>query len=277
MKTIVSILAFCWLMAGSRAFAEGIDQYTALMLHNDGPDGSTTFIDSAGNHIGANAPVAHGNAQIDALQNKFGTASGLFNANSLNNYLTLTDHADWNFGNGNFTIDLWAKFTTVPTRNYNHLVEQWVSNAERWFFAYVGDGHLYFETVSTFNNMQVELNKVIATAWQDDTWYHIAIVRNVNTWRLYQNGVQVGSEVTDTDTMPDFSSPLYIGPFKEGVFNTDMWLDEVRISKGIARWTSNFTPPSAPYDSTVIPEPATLLTLGLSIFGISLIKRKRKL
>jgi hypothetical protein len=29
------------------------------------------------------------------------------------------------------------------------------------------------------------------------------------------------------------------------------WLDEFRISKGIARWTSNFTPPTAPYDSGV--------------------------
>lgn len=82
-----------------------IDTYTKLLLHCDGTDGSTTFSD---NGVTGHTVTANGNAQIDTAQSKFGNASGLFDGTG--DYLTIPDHADWNFGTGNFTIDAWIRF-----------------------------------------------------------------------------------------------------------------------------------------------------------------------
>ena len=75
----------------------------------DGTDGSTTFTDAIGTHT----VTAVGNAQIDTAQYKFGGASGLFDGTG--DYLTIPDHADFNFGAGDFTIDFWVRFNAINT------------------------------------------------------------------------------------------------------------------------------------------------------------------
>ena len=84
-----------------------VDEYTKLLLHCDGADGSTTFIDSAtGKTI-----TASGNAQIDTAQYKFGGASGLFDGT--NDFLYTPNHADFTFGTGDFTIDFWVRLAAI--------------------------------------------------------------------------------------------------------------------------------------------------------------------
>ena len=83
-----------------------------------------------------------------------------------------------------------------------------------------------------------------------DTWYHVAVVRMVMIY-LYSKMELKGSTVDVTGvTFPNFAADLNIGrrnyPSSYSYFNGG--LSMVRISKGIARWTSNFTPPTAPYD-----------------------------
>ncbi|MDI6787615.1 MAG: hypothetical protein QME51_04520, partial [Planctomycetota bacterium] len=83
---------------------DGIDDaYTKALLHFDGTDASTTFIDESGKIW-----TRYGNAQIDTAQSKFGGASGLFDG--AGDYITTPDHNDFNLGSGNFTVDLRVRF-----------------------------------------------------------------------------------------------------------------------------------------------------------------------
>ncbi len=76
-----------------------------LLLHCDGADASTTFIDATGRH---QVTVA-GNAQVDTAQSKFGGASALFDNNSSSS-LTLDGSTDFVFGTGDYTIDFRVRF-----------------------------------------------------------------------------------------------------------------------------------------------------------------------
>ena len=218
------------------------DSYTKLMLHCDGVDAATTFTDETGKAVTAN-----GNAQIDTAQKKFGTASGLFDGTG--DYLSLADSDDWNFGSGDFTIDFWVRFNALPGTNTEmYLFEQRVDADNKWRLnAYdsCGTKYLYFRATLVGNaSFEMAKQTTLATA----TWYHIAFVRTGSTWKFFQDGTQVGTDSTDANAMPDLAASLLIGSGAEsGTTELNGWLDEVRISKGVARWTANFTPPTAAY------------------------------
>ena len=94
-----------------------------------------------------------------------------------------------------------------------------------------------------------------------DTWYHVAITRASGTLRHFIDGTQVGSNITATDNVST-SDTLYVGSNQSPGDYWDGYLDELRISKGIARWTSNFTPPSTQYGN-----PQRLLSGSVDISG----------
>jgi len=77
----------------------------------------------------------------------------------------------------------------------------------------------------------------------------MAMVRYGSTYRLSQDGTLLGSALTDTSNVLDLSGVLYISTFNNSSGNNNFtgWMDEFRISKGIARWTANFTPPISEY------------------------------
>ena len=81
-----------------------------------------------------------------------------------------------------------------------------------------------------------------------DTWYHIALVRYGTSIKLYVNGV---SNISTSSSLGlvDNSVSLSIGSMLTGEYSMNGYIDELRISKGVARWTSNFTPPTQPYSN----------------------------
>ena len=84
-----------------------------------------------------------------------------------------------------------------------------------------------------------------------NTWYHLAFVRSGTTGWFFINGDNTNSvEQTafSSNSLPDLASSVYMGTNFQGNYPLNGWLDELRISKGIARWTANFTPPTAEYD-----------------------------
>lgn len=100
------VLGLC--LIGANAFAQGNDGYTKLLLHCNGPDGSTNFVDDSASH---HTVTAIDNAQLDTSEKKFGTASGLFSENY--DFLSISDSVDWDFGTGDFTIDFWVRFSDI--------------------------------------------------------------------------------------------------------------------------------------------------------------------
>lgn len=220
------------------------DNYTKLLLHFDGSDASTTFTDEAGKTM-----TAQGNAQIDTAQSVFGGASGLFDGTG--DYVTAADHADWQLDDGSnsnkWTIDFRLRFNGDPGTGLQGFIQQRTDNSNFWSFQLNGN-NLQFQIRSGGSNI-VQLN----FAWNpaDATWYHVAIVKDgTNGYMVFVDGTQVGTTQTDTDPMPDFTGGLQIGRWTDGTgTNRDLngWMDELRVSKGVARWTADFTPPSIAY------------------------------
>lgn len=240
------LLLTCFLV--SNCFAAVDDSYTKFLLHYDGTDESTTFTDESGKTITAN-----GTAQIDIAQSKFGGASGLFDGNS--DYLSLDDSNDWNFGIGNFTIDCWVMFNSVTGSQV--ICSQYPndsSNAwEIMYFQIFAIKRLQFGFV-----IGGEQKGSYSTNWIPvvNTWYHIAIERTTTTAKIFIDGVsQTLTENTafGTNDVGDITGDLEIGRRNTGG-STDAyfngWIDELRISKGVARWTADFTPLTSAYGPT---------------------------
>lgn len=214
------------------------DVYTKLLLHFDG-----NLNDSSGRGVGK-AVTAVGTARSIRDAKKFGTNSGFFNADS---FLSIPDHADWNFGSSNFTMDFWINFNALGITQ--SVIDQYDSASLYWQLYLTSNNTWRLSVVSggatIIDVSQATANTVI------DVWYHIALVRNGNVFNIYQNGLLIAT-VTDTDAMLDCTTALGIGAIRvaatPGNF-TSAYLDEIRISKGVARWTSEFTPPTSAYTS----------------------------
>lgn len=217
-----------------------IDSYTKLLLHCDGDDASTTFTDASPSAHG-NASVA-GNAQVDTAQKKFGTGSLLLDGTG--DYLYYADHADWEMGSGEWTVDFWMRFSN--TTGYQYFLYHGATSDEgiSWYFF----NNLLTLNISTGAGSDWEFAKTVSWTPSTDTWYHLAFVRTSNTLKIFVNGTQVGTDGDMTGiTARNSAGSLYVGSHRNGIDGVKGWIEEIRISKGIARWTSNFTPPTLPY------------------------------
>jgi len=189
--------------------------------------------------------TAYGNAQIDTAQSKFGGASGLFDGSD--DYVSTPDSADWYFGTGDFTIDFWVRFNALPAQgSWWGLVSQVFSTSSRWYYIVSNEAGTYYYYLRA-NEFTVNMVRA-SPGLQTGQWYHLAVVRSGNNFYMFQDGVQCGTTYTSSYSMPDVSANLNIGSYLgyAGTF-VNGWFDEFRISKGVARWTSNFTPPTSPY------------------------------
>jgi hypothetical protein len=225
----------------------GIDSYTKLMLHMDGEDGSSTFIDVMGKTV-----TRAGHAQIDTAQSVFGGASGLFDGSD--DYVYADDSDDWDFGTGNFTVDFWYKAATSPPTTQG-LCGQIVTNINNSFFLRTATAALYFAIISggSYRGQYQTDNCAI----NDGNWHHIAIVRSGTSngcIKIYVDGTSRTLSVYTE--LSNKSSVALAAPFEVGRVNTvgytKGWIDEFRVSKGIARWTGDFSVPTAAYSSNVI-------------------------
>ncbi len=220
-----------------------IDAYTKLLLPFDGIDESQVFTDISPSEHG-NAIVG-GTAQVDTAQRVFGSGALLLDGNS--DYLQYIDSADWYYGTSAFTIDFRVRFAALPTSgnlmticgqrtagvDYSQLALRNTAGAYTW--EYVA-GVSSVETITVAKTTTIAIN----------TWYHIALIRTGDDFKFFQAGTQVGSTTTDSSEVPDIAAVLWIGQWNGGQY-LNGWIDELRVSKGIARWTANFTPPNRAY------------------------------
>lgn len=231
------------------------DQYTALLLHFNGADAAVATYDGSGEDGVAGRIVNfYGTAQFDTAQSKFGGASILFDGNSDLIY-TGADSRDWDFA-GDFTIDLWARFSAVTTGDYQYILgnADWYNGSDGWGLV-LGSSNdsLYFTANWDTNHWDVSAIAT-STGIVADTWYHIAVVRYGSTLNIYLNGTAI-KEITDSTSIGTTANWMVSGR-NANTANYYMggWISEIRISKGIARWKSNFTPPTRQYSSCSVIE-----------------------
>lgn len=223
----------------------GIDAYTVLCLHCDGANASTSFPDASS---AAHTVTANGNAQVTTAQSKF-SGAGLA-LDGTGDYLALDGSTDFQFGTGDFTVDLWLRIAALP--NPAHVYDSrpaGIVGAYLALYVWHADGHFHYSDGTIDIAGTTNLN--------DAAWHHIAVTRAGTTVRVFVDGV---IEVTGTSSV-NLLNPAGRPWFGGKSYGADggaqsVWgnMDEIRVSKGIARWTANFTPPTAPYD---VPAGAT--------------------
>ena len=227
---------------------DGIDKYTVLMLHFDGVNVATSTIDSSAS---GHAITFYDDAQLDTSWKFAGTASLLLDG--VGDGLSAPDHADWHFGTAPFTIDMRIKTTNVTSNHY--LYSQMLHNDNNnKIQLQVYNGTIRFVAVS---GGVILANYFTGDVVNINTAYHIELARSGTNIYVFLNGVSQAlteSTAIGTNAMPDIAAMATIGwrDYDTGEGYYVNWKDEFRISKGIARHTSGFTPPAGAY-TTFVP------------------------
>ncbi len=206
-----------------------------LLLDFAGVDGATDITDlSNSGHV----DTFVGNAEIDTGLPYLGVNSLL--CNGLADGVTFPDSADWDYGTGDFTVEL-GYLTEVEAQNAILL-----SRFEAGGFSLQHNG--------TTNNIHVYVGTSIRASLSDfiaeiNQYYHIAVTRSGTDLRLFVDGV-ISATVTNSEDITGGSLPLNVGRLSSGGSAVNGNIGAVRITKGVARYTANFTPPTEFYPTS---------------------------
>jgi hypothetical protein len=200
----------------------------SLLLHMDGSNGSTTFTDSSSN---AHAITVFGNARLTTADKRYGTAALTLDG-TVGTYVRTPADTDFALGTGDFAVECWCRPTVVSSNDGLFTFGDANSGlflaafSSGWYLGTAGAGGTYMGT---------------ATA---GVWQHIAVTRSGTSLRLFINGTQLGSTLTNSTNLT--GNQLKIGYYYDSTFGFVGLIDEFRVSK-VARYTANFTPPTAPF------------------------------
>jgi hypothetical protein len=174
-------------------------------------------------------------------------------------YLSLANSGnDFKFGTADFTIEMWINPNTVNTSSQTDGLANIVD-----FDATVGFGSNAWFAIHQGNSTIVlaysGANRIASTSFlTSNTWFHIAVVRYNGTFTIYANGVSVGSLTETKDFSDALSRSLFIGKqiLSSNERNFNGHISNLRILKGQALYTENFTPPTRELE--VIPNTVLL-------------------
>lgn len=224
-----------------------------LLCHADGTNGSTTFTDVSNS---AHALTSFGGgATVTTTSPKFGTGSASIPGST---GISTPNSADFQFGSGQFTVECWGYTSSTQSAGGHYLVGRWGASNESWvLYTHTSGPYLAF---SWSANGTVEIDLLASFAIPLNSWVHYAVDRDAtNTIRVYANGVVLGS-VVDATSFNVGTAALTIG--SDNAFSNN-WvgnIDDIRVTKGVARYAGAFTPPTAPFPGTL----ATINDLVLS-------------
>lgn len=217
----------------------------SLLLHMDGANGSTTFID---NSPSPKTLTRSGSAQISTVQSKFGGASAYFSGGG-GSYVYAAPSADFGFGAGDFTVEGWMRSTVRDTV----FLDLRVGSAEAGVFIAnhpnKGGGIAYYQPSTGVIGGN--------TPTDDGSWHHYAWTRVAGVLRMFSDGVKVYEGVLNSDF--GNSRPCWLGVQFGGttaLFNG--YLDDIRITKGIGRYIADFTPPPRAFPNASVDPDSTI-------------------
>jgi hypothetical protein len=188
-----------------------------------------------------------GNAQISTTQSKFGGSSMYFDGTG--DWLAIPATQNIVFGTADFTIEMWlysgSQSGTSVRMMGNGAGGSWASG--KYILTTTTAANPNKFTFAVNNTSPVDL-LVSTTTFNDSTWRHVAITRYGNVFRLFVNGIQESTNTSSASVDNGTAVQIRIG--SGGISGDADWagyIDDLRITKGIARYTSNFTPPSAAF------------------------------
>jgi hypothetical protein len=213
--------------------------YVTMLLHGDGTNGAqnNTFVDSSTNNFSI---TRNGNTTQGSFSPYGSNWSNYFNGST--DYVTFPSNAAFNLGSGDFTIEMWI-FKTV-------------TGSQQFLAQLTGSPSAINQSIGigTFND-QVGFDVAVGSTYYGvttasslvlNTWNHIACVRNGSTLTVFINGTSAGT-ISVTGSVNSISAPMTVG--RLGNYNgyyTTGYISNLRIVKGTAVYTSNFTPSTTP-------------------------------
>lgn len=208
----------------------------AALLHFDGD-----FTDESG--LGTYTKSATGDVSFSS-EGYFGDCVAFGTGTA--SYVTTDNLSAWNFGNQDFTLEVFL-YLTKPLANQESLMGIYGRpyNESTFVWGYTSAVGLLFDFRA--GNTYIAGPRY-AGAIPANQWLHLAVTREGSVFRMFLNGVLVATS-TSTATLNYPGTPLKIG----GGVNDNAYtsfqgrVDELRITKGVARYTENFTPPTEPF------------------------------
>lgn len=206
----------------------------SLLMHFDGVNGSTSFTDVKGKTI-----TPYGNAQISTAQSKFGGASGYFDGDG--DYLEIPNSSDWDISNNSdFTIETWI----YRNSNNNEAICATSPDVVGSGFCFmILNGKLKFESgggnSSVMSTLTVPINQ----------WVFVTVGRSGNTFVFSVNGTI--QTISNNGTFASNTKPLRIGAnlHPNFLYYFNGYIDDLRFTKNINRYTSDFALPTTAFPS----------------------------
>jgi hypothetical protein len=214
----------------------------SLLLPGNGPNGSTTILDYSRS---PQIITAVGNAQISTAQSKFGGSSMLFDGTG--DRLTAAANPNIALGTGDFTIELWVYSLDVSVSERGMFQTSDTSGGLKT--TYTTGVAAYFKASGEMAaNVGGTIYTTSSAGISQSVWHHIAVTRasgNVNIW---VNGT---SRATGSGNTSNLSGQnIVVGGYFSTSYLLNGYIDDLRITKGVARYTANFTPPAAAFPTS---------------------------
>lgn len=228
-------------MAGDADFSK-----VSLLLHGDGANGSTTITDSS---AVPKTVAALGGAVVSTAQRKWGGAS-ISGENTAGARVQINSHADFNMGAGDFTVECWAYVVARSASDIESFAARRTTTGYYGFWLLI-DQATGCPEFSMCNTSLSIFKATSTTTFPLGQWVHLAGVRNGSQIKLFVNGVQAASTAV-SGTNYGSTEPVMLFGTSDGDarFKLNGYVDDLRITKGLARYTANFTPPTEPFPNT---------------------------
>lgn len=208
----------------------GTDSYTQLFLPFYGDFSKSN-----------NTLVFNGNPSIQS-SGKFGDCV-YFDGSG--DYISVSDHIEFELGAYNFTIDGWVYLKTTKT---NMLIAKRTSDSLYGpFIMYVSSQNYVIFRATSDGGATPHINLVSSTTISLNTWHHIAVTRSGDYWRLFIDGVTVAFITSSISIYNNSISYLIGGESSVSSNSLHGYIEEFRISKNIARWVADFEVPAERY------------------------------
>jgi hypothetical protein len=177
-------------------------------------------------NTGFNVLESVGNSQINTTTKKYGTGSLSFDGTG--DYLKAAFGNNFDFGTGPFTVEFWLYLNATTNQCFLDL-----RTGSPFLFDYSSNALRYFANSTV----------ITGSALSTGQWYHIALTRDSSSNnRMFVDGTQTGSTVSNSTNLTG-TTIAYIGANYVGGDALNGYIDDLRITKGVARYTTTFTPP----------------------------------
>ena len=219
----------------------GADSNTVLLLHCDGPDEGTSFTDSS--------PLGHtvtvNGSKTDNGHSVFGTSSAYFDGS--NDYLSIADHADFDFGtHDDFTLEFWMKSANSTGNAY--IIDRTSGGSYANFSIQIQAAGTMRIIVDNGSDNGYDIIQSSATSGlDDDEWHHIAWCRSSGDTFLYIDGAMDSNFPVTNVYNVSYSDPITIGlstAFNSSGQRYSGYLDEIRLSSVCRYSGSSFDVPT---------------------------------